>query len=67
MWGAGVAAGADLYALNAERRARPGRRRTTYAGTQPVRNGEVANLVTSLLGLPDVPGSVFGRQHLLVS
>jgi hypothetical protein len=32
-----------------------------------VRNGEVANLVTDLLGLPDVPGSVFNRRHLRVS
>lgn len=57
VWGAGVATGADLYALNPDY-ARPGRRRTTYdAGRQPVRNGDVANLVTDLLGLRAVPGS----------
>jgi predicted AlkP superfamily pyrophosphatase or phosphodiesterase len=65
-WGVGVARGADLYALNAGRRERPGTRRTSYAGTQPIRTGEVANLVTDLLDLPDVPGSVFNRTHLLV-
>lgn len=56
-WGAGVAQGADLYALNSDY-ANPGRRRTGYA-TQPppVRNGAVANLVTDLLGLPAVGGS----------
>lgn len=67
VWGVGVARGTDLYALNAGRRENPGTRRTTYAGTQPIRNGEVANLVTDLLDLPDVPGSVFNRTHLLVS
>lgn len=66
-WGVGVARGADLYTLNADRRERPDTRRTTYAGTQPIRNGEVANLVTDLLDLPDVPGSVFNRRHLLLS
>jgi predicted AlkP superfamily pyrophosphatase or phosphodiesterase len=57
VWGAGVADGANLYALNRDY-ARPGRRRTTYdAERQPVRNGDVANLVTDLLGLRSVPGS----------
>lgn len=56
-WGAGVVAGRDLYALNrafrGPRRSRPG-----YAARrQPIRNGDVANLATSLLGLPAVPGS----------
>lgn len=55
-WGAGVAAGANLYTLNPELQ-RPGRQRPTYDGAQPVRNGDAANLVTDLLGLPRVPGS----------
>jgi predicted AlkP superfamily pyrophosphatase or phosphodiesterase len=66
-WGAGVAKGAGLYDLNADRRKNPGRARTSYAGTQPVRNAEVANVVTGLLDLPLVPGSVFGRTRLLLS
>jgi hypothetical protein len=67
VWGPGVDRGADLYALNEDRRRRPGSRRAPYDGAQPVRNGEVANLVTDLLGLPDVPGSVFNRRHLRLS
>jgi hypothetical protein len=67
VWGPGVDRGADLYTLNEDRRRRPGSRRAPYGGAQPVRNGEVANLVTDLLGLPDVPGSVFNRRHLRVS
>lgn len=66
-WGAGVARGVGLYDLNEGRRADPGRARTSYAGTQPVRNGEIANVVTRLLGLPAVPGSTFGRTPLLLS
>jgi predicted AlkP superfamily pyrophosphatase or phosphodiesterase len=56
VWGESVARGADLYALNGDRR-RPADRRTTYRGRQPVRNAEVANLATDLLDLPAVPGS----------
>ncbi len=57
VWGAGVARGADLYALNPDR-AHPGDGRPTYAAVpQPVRNAEAANLVTELLGLGPVPGS----------
>ena len=57
VWGSGVKAGADLYDLNPDY-ADPGRKRTSYADDkQPVRNGDVANLVTDLLGLGKVPGS----------
>jgi predicted AlkP superfamily pyrophosphatase or phosphodiesterase len=55
VWGAGVPAG-DLYDLNADY-ADPGSGRPRYAGAQPVRNGDVANLSTDLLGLGPVPGS----------
>ncbi|MET1059743.1 MAG: alkaline phosphatase family protein [Nocardioides sp.] len=58
VWGAHVTRGADLYRLNPQRQA-PGRSRTDYRESQPVRNGELANLATDLLGLPRVPGSVF--------
>lgn len=61
-WGAGVEHG-DLYALNPQRRD-PGKRRPSYdAQRQPVRNGDVANLVTSLLGLGAVPGSQLGTEQ----
>ena len=56
VWGAGVAAGEDLYDLNPDY-ADPGKKRTRYAGDQPVRNGDVANLATDLLGLKAVSGS----------
>lgn len=59
VWGAGVEP-ADLYELNPGRRA-PGDRRPSYAaGRQPVRNGDLANLAATLLGLEPVPGSEFG-------
>ena len=54
-WGAGVRAG-NLYDLNPDY-VNPGSGRPTYAGAQPVRNGDVANLSTDLLGLGAVPGS----------
>ncbi len=56
--GPGVAAGADLYELNADDYGDPGKRRTTYRRTPPpVRNGDLANLTLDLLDLPAVPGS----------
>jgi hypothetical protein len=58
VWGAGVRSG-DLYRLDHDY-ADPGTARPSYDGPQPVRNGDVANLVTGLLGLPDVPGSEIG-------
>jgi hypothetical protein len=55
VWGPGVAA-RGLYGLNPDY-ADPGTSRPTYAGRQPVRNGDVANLATDLLGLGAVRGS----------
>lgn len=63
VWGAGVEAG-DLYDLNPDY-ADPGGGRPSYDGPQPVRNGDVANLVTDLLGLRPVPGSEIGRGREL--
>jgi predicted AlkP superfamily pyrophosphatase or phosphodiesterase len=55
VWGAGVAAGTDLYDLN-----------DGYGAERPpVRNGDVANLVTRLLGLGRVPGSEIGYDERL--
>ena len=58
-WGQNIRS-ANLYALNPDY-TEPGRTRPTYAGSQPVRNGDLANLSTQLLGLGDVPGSTLGR------
>lgn len=62
-WGDGVARG-DLYALNPAFK-NPRKKRTTYAGKQPIRNGMVANLATSLLGLDAVPGSTLDPKQRL--
>ena len=55
VWGAGVTPGADLYALNPER-TDPGQGRPAYGDAPPIRNTDVASLVTTLLGLPKVKG-----------
>ena len=57
-------AGSDLYALNPDYRD-PGVGRPSYDGRQPVRNGDLADLATRLMGLPPVPGSVFGAHDQL--
>lgn len=65
VWGVGVSAGSDLYELNDDYR-NPRHRRTRYAAKRPpVRNGDVANLTTRLLGLGRVPGSEFGWDERL--
>ena len=56
-WGPGVPSG-NLYDLNDDYE-NPGKGRPSYAGAQPVRNADVANLATDLLGLGAVPGSEF--------
>jgi len=56
-WGAGVAAGMDLYALNPDR-SDPGTGRPDYsAAVGPVRNAEVGNLIAELLDLAAISGS----------
>lgn len=64
--GPGVAAGADFYRINPDTVADPGREQPAYdADLPPVRNGDAANFVLDLLGLPSVPGSEFNQdQHL---
>jgi hypothetical protein len=65
VWGSGVGVGADLYALNPDR-AHPGTTRPGYGDVPPpLRNGETANLVTDLLGLPPVPGSTLDVDQSL--
>ncbi|KAA1421541.1 sulfatase-like hydrolase/transferase [Nocardioides humilatus] len=61
VWGPGIAQG-DLYALNPDYRD-PGTQQLGYDGPQPVRNGDVANLVTDLLGIDAVEGSEFDAAH----
>jgi hypothetical protein len=64
VWGDGVQAGADLYALNAATRLHPGSGRPSYtAAIQPIRNGDGANLALAALGLPPVPGSSVGTAQ----
>lgn len=58
-WGSGVPAGANLYQVDPARQ-NPGSGRPAYSGPQPVRNGDLANAVTDLLGLGPVPGSQLG-------
>lgn len=62
-WGAGVDQG-DLYAMNPAFRD-PGTRRPSYAGKQPVRNGDVADLAASILGLDSIPGSDLDSDQTL--
>ncbi len=64
VWGVGVDAGADLYALNGDDRRDPRRRQPPYAAAvPPIRNAEVANLALALLGLPPVPTSQIGADQ----
>ncbi len=57
VWGPEVPAGEDLYALNPTY-ADPGRTRPGYtADLQPVRNGDIGNLVLDVLGYGPIPGS----------
>ena len=65
-WGAGVAKSRGLYALNPER-TNPGHRRPAYDDPPPIRNTDVADLVTSLLAAPEVAGSVPHTHALRVS
>lgn len=63
VWGVGVEPG-DLYASNPTFRD-PRARRPGYAGLQPVRNGNVANLALDLLGLGAVRGSGIDPEQTL--
>ncbi|CAM3519664.1 alkaline phosphatase family protein [Nocardioides dubius] len=62
-WGPGIEPG-NLYALNPAFK-NPGTGRPGYGGKQPIRNGMVANLALSLLGLGPVPGSTLDKAQRL--
>lgn len=63
VWGPGVDRG-NLYTMNPTY-ADPGVARIQFDGTQPIRNGDLANLSASLLGLEPVPGSLWGADQAL--
>ncbi|MCP5025984.1 MAG: sulfatase-like hydrolase/transferase [Actinomycetia bacterium] len=68
VWGPGVTAGADLYALNVGLRRDPGSVQipTGDGGSaEPLRGHDVGNLVTQLLGLPAIGGSVYNAGQSL--
>ena len=68
VWGCGVAAGKDLYELNAATRRDPGTSHPRHTDPlQPVRNGDGANLALELFGLGPIPDSTINvRQELLI-
>jgi hypothetical protein len=66
VWGVDAEPGADLYALNPDR-VDPGTGRPGYGANPPIRNTDLASVVTTLLGHPAVPGGLLpGTQPLRV-
>lgn len=63
IWGAGVSHG-DLYEMNPTY-ADPGKDQVGFKGTQPIRNGDVANLAADLLGIPAVSESRWNADQTL--
>jgi predicted AlkP superfamily pyrophosphatase or phosphodiesterase len=63
IWGPGVTRG-NLYDLNPTY-ADPGTARVRFDGTQPIRNGDLANVSASLLDLNSIPGSLWGSDQTL--
>lgn len=67
VWGRGIAKAADLYALNPQR-VDPGTSQPDYfAGTPPVRNLDLASLVTTYLGYGGVRGGTAPKTEPLTA
>jgi hypothetical protein len=64
VWGATVPVGGDLYAMNPAW-TDPGVERGGYGLAQPLRNANVASVVTALLRLPGIPGSTLDQAQQL--
>ena len=63
-WGPGVPEGRNLYDLNPTFES-PADSRPGYGGKQPIRNADLANVVTDALDMPRVPGSEFDSPRTL--
>ncbi len=67
VWGPGIPAGADLYALNQSSRFDPGTARPDYQILpQPIRDGDAGNLALDLFDLETISGSTIDSSHDLV-
>lgn len=64
VWGRGVEHG-NLYRMNPTYFRDPGTTRPLLTGVQPIRNGDLANLATRVLGLGPVPGSLWNKRQKL--
>lgn len=64
VWGRGVDHD-NLYRLNPTYFHDPGTTRPLFTGVQPIRNGDMANLATRVLGLGPVPGSLWNHAQRL--
>ncbi|KRA38120.1 MULTISPECIES: alkaline phosphatase family protein [unclassified Nocardioides] len=62
VWGNGVQAGGDLYAMNPSW-TNPGAARRAYTGAQPIFNGVIANLALGALGIGPLPRGVINRNQ----
>jgi hypothetical protein len=66
VWGPGVAAGADLYALNPQYVKPASTNKPAYSAVgQPIHNGDAPNLALHLLGLGPIPDSSLNFTRML--